>query len=128
MTWRMVWPLTCSLFIECTTPLKVCKELSLANWNHTYHSLEIKCNKFSSKKKMCLDFSRKRPVVVWFPWVISHKQPRNCILGGRLWEVPHFIMGSVLVLGTGEITKWRNTKAWKDTSQYPNHDTIANQR
>ena len=72
----MVWPLTCSLFIECTMPLKVYKELSLTNWNHTYHSLEIKCNKLSCKKKMCRDLSRKRPLVVWFPCVtISHKQP-----------------------------------------------------
>ena len=122
-------PLTCSLLIECTMPLKVYKEFSLTNWNHTYHSLEIECNKFSSKKKMCWDLSRKRLLVVWFPWVtISHKQPLNCILGGDLWEVPHFIMGSLLVLGIGAIPKWRNTKAWKDTEQYPHHNTIANQQ
>ena len=33
-----------------------------------------------------------------------------------------------LVLWTGAITKWRNTKDWKDTEQNPHHNTKANQQ
>ena len=31
------------------------------------------------------------------------------------------------VLRTGAITKWRNTKDWKDTEQQQHHNTEANQ-
>ena len=31
------------------------------------------------------------------------------------------------VLRKGAITKWRNTKAWKDTEQQQHHNTEANQ-
>ena len=33
------------------------------------------------------------------------------------------IIGSFLVLQTGVITKWHNTKDWKDTEQYSHHNT-----
>ena len=38
------------------------------------------------------------------------------------------IKNSFLVLQTGAITKWRNTKDWKDTEQWPHRKTKANQQ
>ena len=75
-----------SMFNPCTTLFTLYKEHPVTTWTYTYCILEIACNKFSYKEKMC---SRKKTPVIHLSLApTSHKGPVNLhILRGHFWEV-----------------------------------------
>ena len=57
----------------------------------------------------------KPSIDIYYIYIVMEKETRSAN------------SGRFLALQTGAITKWRNTKDWEDTEQFPHHITKANQ-